>query len=75
MTDWHGCYRDGWKTADMLVSEAFAHPAKFAYGLILRIIRHGLDKGYWKPGDLIGDPFAGVACGGLVAACRGQWAS
>ena len=42
--DWYNCYRDGWKAADMLVNEAFAHPAKFAYGLILRIIRYGLDK-------------------------------
>ena len=73
-SDWHGCYDDSWKATGLLVDEAYAHPAKFSYGLIARIIAHGLDRGYWKPGDVIGDCFAGVACGGLVAAFRGlRW--
>lgn len=71
-TNWHGCYADGWR--DLLVPEAFGHPAKFSYGLIQRIIRSGLARGFWGPGSLIGDPFAGVACGGLVAAYHGlRW--
>ena len=45
--DWHGCYDDNWN--DVIVSEAFAHPAKFARGLVERIVRHGLAQGYWKP--------------------------
>jgi hypothetical protein len=69
VTNWHGCYDDSWK--GIIVEEAFAHPAKFAYGLITRIIDHGLRQGYWKPGDLIGDPFGGVALGGIAAGCRG----
>lgn len=64
ITDWHGCYEDGWK--GMIVPEAFAHPAKFSYSLICRIVRHGLDQGYWKPGETIGDCFGGVATGGIV---------
>ena len=64
--DWQGCYDEGWK--GVIVDEAFRHPAKFAYGLVTRIYRHGLDRGYFKPGDLIGDPFGGVGLGGIVAA-------
>lgn len=69
ITDWHGCYEGGWQ--GMIVPEAFAHPAKFSYSLICRIIRHGLDQGYWKPGDTIGDCFAGVATGGIVCGYHG----
>ena len=70
--DWHGCYDDRW--GDLMVPDAYKHPAKFARGLIERIIRHGLEQGYWKRGDLIADPFAGVALGGLVAAYHGlRW--
>jgi hypothetical protein len=72
--DWHGCYDVQWKSAGLLVDEAFAHPAKFAYGLITRIVAYGLTEGYWRPGDLIGDPFAGVCCGALVACQHGlRW--
>lgn len=69
ITDWHGCYDDGWK--GMIVPESFAHPAKFSYSLICRIVRHGLDQGYWKPGDTIGDCFGGVATGGIVCGYHG----
>lgn len=66
---WHGCYNSGWQ--GLIVNEAFAHPAKFAYGLICRIVDHGLRKGYWKRGDTIGDPFGGVALGGIICGGRG----
>jgi hypothetical protein len=63
---WHGCYDSGW--GDLITSESFSHPAKFAPGLIDRIFKHGLKQGYWQKGDLIGDPFGGIAGGGIVAA-------
>lgn len=69
VTTWHNCYDDGWK--GLIVPEAFAHPAKFARGLIARIIDHGMDAGWWKQGDLIGDPFGGVALGGVIAGYSG----
>lgn len=51
--------------------EAFSHPAKFAPGLIKRILRHGLEQGYWQKNDVIGDPFGGIGCGGIMAAPMG----
>jgi DNA modification methylase len=69
VTEWHGCYDDGW--GDLIVSEAYAHPAKFAKGLIERIIEHGLAQGYWQAGDTLGDPFGGVALGGIIAGYHG----
>lgn len=69
---WHGCYADSWK--GWIVDGAFAHPAKFARGLIRRILEHGIEQGYWQEGSLIGDPFGGVACGGVVSASLGfRW--
>lgn len=67
--EWHGCYDDSWK--GLIVDEAFAHPAKFAYGLIRRIVRHGLEMGYWRAGDVIGDPFGGIGTGGIVCHAHG----
>lgn len=69
VSDWHGCYADSWK--GVIVDEAFSHPAKFAYGLITRIVEHGLKQGYWNPGELVGDPFGGVALGGVICGARG----
>lgn len=69
---WHGCYNDSWR--DVIVPEAFAHPAKFAPGLIRRIYTHGLERGYWRKGDMIGDPFGGIAGGGVIGAYLGlRW--
>ena len=62
---WTGCYSDNWQ--GVIVPDAFAHPAKFARGLISRIYKHGIERGYWQPGDRIVDPFGGVALGGLDA--------
>jgi len=63
--DWHGLYSDSWKGE--IIDEAFAHPAKFARGLIRRIYAHALEQGWIKPGDAILDPFAGVGLGGCDA--------
>jgi len=63
--DWHGLYSDSWRGE--IVDEAFAHPAKFARGLIRQIYKHALEQGWMKPGDTILDPFGGVALSGLDA--------
>ncbi len=68
-TIWTGCYDGGW--GDMLAPEAFAHPAKFSRSLIERIITHGLERGWWKSGDTLADPFGGVGTGGIIAAYHG----
>ena len=57
-TTWHGCYRQGWGT--FLPRDAFAHPAKGAYGLAERIYKHCIDAGYFKAGDIVLDPFGGI---------------
>ena len=69
VTEWHGCYDDSWN--GVLVPDAFAHPAKFAPGLISRILRHMLERGYIAPGDSIVDPFGGIAADGYWAMLLG----
>src|SRR5215467_4042086 len=68
LTDWHGCYDESWK--GILVPEAIRHPAKFSCALMVRLYDYGFSQGWWKSGDLIGDPFGGVACGSIAAAYR-----
>lgn len=71
-TTWHGCYQDGWQ--DLIVQEAFAHPAKYSRGLIHRLYRHLLEQGYIRPGQTVCDPFGGVALGALDAMTYGlRW--
>ena len=66
MTDqWWGCYNDSWR--GKIVHEAFAHPAKYARGLIRRIYKHCNEEGWLRVGDTVIDPFGGVALGGLDA--------
>ena len=67
--DWWGCYDDGWR--DLIVPDAFQHPAKYRPGLIKRIYEFGFERGWWEKGSLIGDCFGGVACGGIMAAYQG----
>jgi DNA modification methylase len=62
---WDDCYEKGWQ--GKIVKGAFAHPAKFSRGLILRIYEHAKDKGWLKKGDLVFDPFAGVALGAFYS--------
>jgi hypothetical protein len=70
--EWSGCYDDNWN--GFIVPTAFAHPAKFARGLVTRIYRHMLEQGWIKPGDVCFDPFGGIGTGGIVAASLGlQW--
>lgn len=66
---WHGCYDDSWK--GFIVPDAFAHPAKFARGLITRIYTHMLAQGMLNRGDSVVDPFGGIGTGGIIAASYG----
>lgn len=69
VTVWAGAYNDSWQ--ELIVPEAFAHPAKFSRGLIHRIYRHLLEQGYVRPGQTVLDPFGGVALGALDAMTYG----
>ena len=72
ITRWDGCYRDAWQ--DLIVPEAFAHPAKYSRGLIHRIYQHLLERGYVRPGQTVLDPFGGASLGAIDAATYGlQW--
>lgn len=66
LSAFHNCYNNQWR--NLIVPEAFSHPAKFSPGLIQKIYSHMLDRGYIRPGDLIGDPFGGIGGGGIFAA-------
>lgn len=57
--DWYGCHASGW-TDKILLPDAFAHPAKVAFGLADRIYNHCLEMGYLGPGNVVLDPFFGV---------------
>lgn len=69
-TIWQNCYDEQW--GDLITKGAYTHPAKFSRGLIDRIYKHMLAKGWIKKGDKIGDPFGGVGTGGIIAAYNGQ---
>lgn len=66
---WPGLYREGWGRD--IVPEAYAHPAKYARALIRKIYAHAVDLGWLEPGDVVLDPFGGVALGGLDASYHG----
>jgi len=69
--DWYNLYGDNWNGE--IVPDAYAHPAKFARGLIRRIYEHCLEMGYMKPGDVVLDPFGGVALGARDAITGGLY--
>lgn len=64
--NWTQCYNQSWK--DHIVPEAFAHPAKMAYGLLKRILDHCKDEGW---GGVIVDPFGGIGSTGILGAYDG----
>src|SRR6266403_2706729 len=66
---WTNCYESG--RGDLFTKESNRHPAKMAVGLCFRIFEHGEKMGYWKKGDYILDPMAGVLTTGIVGACLG----
>jgi len=63
--DWTGLYREGW--TGLIMPEAFCHPAKYSRGLIRHIYLHAMAQGWLQAGDLVCDPFGGVALGALHA--------
>jgi len=69
VSKWAGCYDDSWK--DLIVPEAFAHPAKMARGLLARILHHAKEQGWIKPGQVIVDPFGGIGSTGILGAYEG----
>lgn len=66
---WDGCYDSQW--SDLITPDSFAHPAKYSRGLIERIYDHMLARGYIRKGEMVLDPFGGIATGGVVAASKG----
>ncbi|HAE59349.1 MAG TPA: hypothetical protein DCG54_07545 [Anaerolineae bacterium] len=62
---WNNCYPSNWK--GKIVPEAFQHPAKFSSRLIQRIYEHIAEEGWIQPGDVIVDPFGGIALGAMDA--------
>lgn len=66
---WHNCYESGWK--DIIVPEAFAHPAKMSRSLLRRILAHAKEQGWLKEGDVIVDPFGGIGSTGILGAYEG----
>jgi hypothetical protein len=69
--DWYGLYGGGWQGE--IVPTAFAHPAKFARGLIRKIYIHAIEQGYFAEGDKVVDPFGGVALGAIDAMYNGLY--
>ncbi len=68
-SDEYGLYEGSWR--GLITPDSFQHPAKMAYGLLVWIIETGMKRGYWAPGDLVGDPFGGIGSTGIVGASRG----
>lgn len=66
---WYGCHFT--QRGELFVADSARHPAKMAVGLAERIFTHGCERGYWKPGDLILDPMAGIFTTGIVGATLG----
>lgn len=67
--DWANCYDGSWK--GVLCGAAFQHPAKMSRNLLQRILEFGFERGFWKKGDLLGDPFFGVGTLGILGAYKG----
>lgn len=68
-TTWTKCYEDSWK--DVIVPEAFSHPAKMARGLLSRILSHAKEQGWIKKGEVLIDCFGGVGTTGILGAYEG----
>jgi hypothetical protein len=62
---WDGCYPSNWR--GKIVPDAITHPAKYSSKLIRRIYEHMIAEGWLREGDLVIDPFGGVALGAFDA--------
>jgi len=67
--EWQNCYRGSWK--GLIHEDAFQHPAKFAQGLVFRIVEYALEMGYIETDSKILDPFGGVGLGSLPSTNNG----
>lgn len=68
---WWRCYDHGWAKGD-IVEEAWSHPAKMAKGLVFRILREGLARGWFHRDDgLVIDPFMGIGSTGIACSSLG----
>lgn len=65
---WDGCYDVGWQ--GLIHPEAFAHPAKMARGLLMRIFDELVVEGALHPRDTVVDPFGGIGTTGLIGSGR-----
>lgn len=66
---WKQCYNRNWR--ELILPASFSHPAKFSRALVERIYAHMTDRGWINAGQHIGDPFGGIATGGIIAAYHG----
>lgn len=69
LLDWTGCYRESHR--ELVVPEAFAHPAKMSVSLCRRIFAFMEESGMLKPGDVVLDPFGGIGTTGLIGGICG----
>jgi hypothetical protein len=67
--DWYGLYRGGWPR-ELLVPDAFSHPAKVRFKLAEKIYAHAAEEGWLK--GVVLDPFAGVGGFAFRAMMHGQ---
>lgn len=68
-TDWQNCYNLGW--GDLLIPEAYSHPAKMSRALVFKIITHALERGWINPGETVVDCFGGVGTTALPCLMNG----
>ena len=66
---WTNCYEESWQ--EVIVPEAFSHPAKMSYGLLLKILSHAKEQGWIKDGEVILDLFGGIGSTGILGAYEG----
>lgn len=67
--EWTGCYDQSWR--DLIVPEAFTHPAKMSRGLVVRIFDYLIAVGALSRDQMVLDPFGGILTTGIEAASRG----
>ena len=67
--DWYNCYRDSWDR--LITPESFAHPAKAARGLLVRIFAYAFERGWLWKGATVVDCFSGIGTTLIEGASRG----
>lgn len=67
--EWQGCYRQGY--GDLLIPDAYSHPAKMSRGLVFRIVDHAIEEGWISEGGWVLDPFGGIGTTALPCILKG----